>query len=274
MFVLKAVIAGGGFIGGAHVEALRRLGNVEIAALCDADGAEEKAARFNIKAAYADYRQMIDEVNPDVIHICTPNSTHYEIARYAIEHQVNVICEKPFTTSIQEAEELIQLAEKNKVKGMVNFHCRLYPIPNQMHQMVKNQGIGDIVTVHGSYIQDWLLYETDYSWRLNASQAGKTRAVADIGSHLMDLLEFVTGLRITRVNARFSTVYPIRKKPLAKVETYAKAEAETKYEDIAIDTEDAATIMFELANGAIGTAIISQVFAGKKNAAIDRKSVV
>ena len=267
MLEFKTAVVGGGFIGGAHVETLRRIGNVDVAALCDADGAEQKAARLNIREAYTDYRKMIDDLKPDVIHICTPNNTHYEIAKYAIERNVNVICEKPFTKTVEEAEELIELARKNNVKGAVNFHCRLYPIPNQMHHMIKHQELGDIVTVHGSYIQDWLLYETDYSWRLNADQVGKTRAVADIGCHLMDLMEFVTGLKIKEVNAQFSTVHPIRKKPLTKVQTYSKASADAQYEDIPIDTEDAATVMFKLENGAIGTAIISQVFAGKKNAA-------
>lgn len=262
----KAAIVGGGFIGGVHIDAVRRLGNIEVVAICDESGVGEKAKKYHVLSAYEDYQKMIDEVKPDVIHICTPNNTHYEIAKYAIEKNIHVICEKPFTTTIEQARELVDMAKIYDVKGSVNFHNRFYPIPNQMYHMIKQDQIGEVVTVHGSYIQDWLLYETDYSWRLNSAQVGKTRAISDIGSHWLDLAEFVTGMRITKVNALLSTVYPKRKKPMAAVETFAKSDKELRYEDIAIDTEDAATVIFQFENGAIGTLIVSQVFAGKKNA--------
>lgn len=260
----KAAVIGAGFIGAVHVEMLRRLGNVEVAALCDAIDAEKKAADMHIERAYSDYKKMIDEVKPDAIHICTPNHTHYDIAKYAIERGVNFICEKPFTTTVEQAKELVSLAEEKKVVGAVNFHNRLYPIPNEMHQMIKAGEVGDLFSVHGEYIQDWLMKDTDYSWRLEKGQVGKTRAIADIGSHWMDLVEFVTGEKIKRVNADFRTVFPVRKKPKKKVETFQTL-TDTEYEEIPIDTEDEAVIMFELEGGAVGTAIVSMVFAGKKN---------
>lgn len=261
----RAAVIGAGFIGAAHVEALRRLGNVEVAALCDAVDAEKKAKSMNIEYAYADYRLMMEEVKPDAVHICTPNHTHYEIAKYAIEHGIHIVCEKPFTTTNEQAEELVASARNRGVQGAVNFHNRLYPIPNEMHQMIKRQETGRIFSVHGGYIQDWLLYDTDYSWRLNRSQVGKTRAIADIGSHWMDLAQFVTGSRIEKVNALFQTVHPVRKKPLAKVETFASADKNAAYEEIKIDTEDEAVLLMQFENGAIGSAIISMVFSGKKN---------
>ncbi|MFT3983533.1 MAG: Gfo/Idh/MocA family oxidoreductase [Lachnospiraceae bacterium] len=260
----KAAVIGAGFIGAVHAEMLRRLGNVHIAALCDAADAEKKAEAMHIKNAYSDYKRMIEEQKPDVIHICTPNGSHYEIAKYAIENGVNFICEKPFTTTVEQARELVKLAAEKDVVGAVNFHNRLYPIPNEMHQMVKNGELGNLFSVHGEYVQDWLLYDTDYSWRLEKGQVGKTRAVADIGSHWMDLAEFVTGEKIMRVNADFRTVYPIRKKPVGKVETF-QVLTNADYEEIPIDTEDEAVVMFETESGAIGTAMISMVFAGKKN---------
>ena len=260
----KAAVIGAGFIGAVHVEMLRRLGNVSVVALCDAIDADKKAASMHIENAYSDYKKMIDEQKPDAIHICTPNHTHYEIAKYAIEKGVNFICEKPFTTTVEQAKELVSLAKEKGIVGAVNFHNRLYPMPNEMHRMIEKGEVGDLFSVHGGYVQDWLMYDTDYSWRLEKGQVGKTRAIADIGSHWMDLAEFVTGEKIKRVNAAFRTVYPVRKKPMGKVETFQTV-TDVSYEEIPIDTEDEAVVMFELENGAIGTAIVSMVFAGKKN---------
>ncbi|WP_072523731.1 Gfo/Idh/MocA family protein [Clostridium sp. Marseille-P3244] len=260
----RAAVIGAGFIGSVHTEMLRRLGNVEVCALCDAVDVEKKAVAMNIPHAYSDYRALIDEEKPDVIHICTPNNTHYDIAKYAIEKGVHIVCEKPFTTTVEEAQELVNLAKEKGIKGVVNFHNRLYPMVNEMHRAVADGEVGDVFSVHGEYVQDWLLYDTDYSWRLEKDQAGKTRAVADIGSHWVDLAEFVTGQKIVRINADFKTVYPVRKKPLKKVETFQKAEA-AEYEDLPIDTEDIAVIMFETEGGAVGTAIFSMVTAGRKN---------
>lgn len=260
----KVAVIGAGFIGAVHVEAIRRLGNVTVVALCDAIDVAKKAEQLHIEHAYSDYKKMMDELELDAIHICTPNNTHYDIAKYAIEKGINFICEKPFTTTVEQAKELVALANEKKVVGAVNFHNRLYPIPNEMHQIIKNKEAGEIFSIYGGYIQDWLLYETDYSWRLEKGQVGKTRAIADIGSHWMDLVEFVTGEKMTKVCAKFKTVYPTRKKPMKKVETFQTVN-DMEYEDITIDTEDEAVMMFELDNGAIGSGIISMVYAGKKN---------
>jgi len=261
---LKVAVIGAGFIGAVHVETIRRLGNVKVIALCDAFGAKEKAGQFHIEKAYTDYKQMMDELVLDAVHICTPNHTHYDIVKYAIEKGIHVICEKPFTTTVEQAQELVALAKEKKVVGAVNFHNRFYAIPNEMRQILKNKEAGEIFSVTGGYVQDWLLFETDYSWRLEKGQVGETRAIADIGSHWMDLVEFVTGERITRVCAKFKTVHPFRKKPLQKVETF-QTSYDMEYEDITIDTEDEAVMMFELENGAIGSGIVSMVYSGKKN---------
>ena len=267
----QAAVIGTGFIGAVHIEAVRRLGNVKIVALCDTQGAEKKAEQFCIGKAYSDYRKMMEELELDAVHICTPNHTHYEIAKYAIQKGIHVICEKPFSTTVEEAEELVALAKEKGVIGAGNFHNRLYPIPNEMHQIIKCGEAGGIFSVHGGYIQDWLCYDTDYNWRLETAQVGKTRAIADIGSHWMDLLEFVTGERIKRVCAKFRTVYPCRKKCRVEVETFQTVKGQelaagaVGYENIPINTEDEAVILFELEHGAIGSGIVSMVYAGKKN---------
>ncbi|QLY39551.1 Gfo/Idh/MocA family oxidoreductase [Hujiaoplasma nucleasis] len=257
-------IIGAGFIGVAHVEALRRLGSVDVVALVDRYNVEDKAKKLHIDQAYNDYKIMIDEVKPDFIHICTPNNTHFEIAKYALEHNINVVLEKPMTFSVEEAKILNQIAIDKNLINAVNFHNRLYPSNIQMKSMIKENSIGDIISITGGYLQDWLLYDTDYSWRLNAKESGLTRAVADIGSHWMDLVEYLTGLEITEVFAEFKTHYKNRKKPLSNVESFSNKK-DDQYQEIPIDTEDLALIMFRFSNGAIGNANISQMAAGHKN---------
>lgn len=259
----RAAVVGGGFIGKVHVETLRRLPNVDVVALCDAQGGKAIAETLGLNAGYDDALEMLERERPDVLHICTPNHTHYPLTKLALERGIHVLCEKPFCTELTQAEELIALARDKGLGNAVNLHNRFYPMARQMRAMVAEEEIGRIFTVHGGYIQDWLLYDTDYSWRLLRSQVGPTRAVGDIGSHWLDLVEYVTGLRVTAVNAQFQTVHPTRQKPLSRTETFRAAQGETQR--VAIDTEDAAALLLRFENGAIGSAVISQVFAGKKN---------
>ena len=265
--MFRSAVVGAGFIGKAHIEAIRRLGNVEIVALCDEDDAQKKAADCCISKSYPDFRQLLENEELDVVHICTPNNTHYEIAKACILKGVNFICEKPFTMTVEQAEELVQLANEKHVKGMVNFHNRMYPMVNEIRQMIKNNELGVLFSVHGEYVQDWLLYDTDYSWRLDSSQVGKTRAISDIGSHWFDLVEFVTGDRIVSLSANFRTVFNKRKKPTNNVQTFTKG-AGSDFSEVDIDTEDIATVMFKMAGGAIGSFIVSQVFSGRKNTTV------
>ena len=260
----KTAVVGSGFIGVAHIEALRRLGNVEVVALCDMYGAEKKASENHIDLAYSDYKKLIDEVDLDFVHVCTPNDTHFAIAKYALEHNVNVVLEKPMTFTVNEAEELVALAKEKNLINAVNFHNRLYPANIFIKNYIKENNIGDVISINGNYIQDWLLYDTDYSWRLNSKESGSTRAVADIGSHWMDLVEYLTGESIVEVFAEFKTVYPKRKKAIGEIKTFTTNE-NAEYELKDIDTEDIAMVMYRFSNGAIGSVTISQMGAGKKN---------
>lgn len=262
----KAGIVGIGFIGVAHIEALRRLGNVDVIAIADANDATTKAANLNITYGFNDYREMIDTLELDTVHICTPNNTHYEIAMYAMSKGINVICEKPFTTNIEEAKALVQIAKNKKLINAMNFHNRFYPLTNHLKQIIKNGDLGEVFSIHGGYIQDWLLYDTDFNWRLISTKSGKTRAVADIGSHWFDLIEYITGVEITEVFAEFGTFHKTRKCPVIPTETFSKVElSNEEYKLIEIDTEDFACVMLRFENGAIGNATLSQMFAGKKN---------
>jgi len=264
---LKSAVIGLGFIGAAHIEAVRRLGFVDVVAVCDPVDAHQKAAVNHIDQSFSDYKDMIEKLDLDFIHICTPNYTHYEIAAYAIEKGINIILEKPMTMTVDEGKKLAALAKKHKVVAAVNFQNRFYPAAHYLKELIGSGEIGDITSISGSYLQDWLLYETDYSWRLETSKSGSTRAIADIGSHWIDLIEYISGLRITEVMADFKTVYHKRKKAKGQNLTFSQKSkaASVEYEEIPIDTEDMASLMLRFENGAVGSALINQMFAGKKN---------
>ncbi|MBW3628251.1 MAG: Gfo/Idh/MocA family oxidoreductase, partial [Gemmatimonadetes bacterium] len=167
----------------------------------------------------------------------------------------------------QESGELVELARSKGVITAINFNYRGYPLLQQAHGMVQRGELGDIHLVHGHYLQDWLLHDTDYNWRLESKISGASRAIADIGSHWFDLLQFITGSRIRRVFAHLYTVHPTRKKPKVEVETYKGKElgAPQEYDEVPIDTEDGGFILMEFDNGTRGNLVVSQVSAGRKN---------
>lgn len=265
---IKVGVIGTGFIGPAHIEALRRLGNIEVVALAEysEDAAKSKAQALGIERHYGDYRKLLQDKDIESVHICSPNHLHYEMAKAALEAGKHVICEKPLAVSVEEAQELVALAEKKNVVNAVNFNIRYYPLAKQLRLMIEKGDLGEIFAVQGSYLQDWLFHPTDYNWRLEPNKSGQSRAVADIGSHWMDLIESVTGLKITSLCADFATFHKIRKKPLKPVETYAgKVLKPEDYKDVPINTEDYATVMLRFENDARGVMTVNQVAAGRKN---------
>jgi predicted dehydrogenase len=265
---IKVGVIGTGFIGPSHIEALRRLGNIDVVALAEYsdDAAKSKSKVLGIDQHYGDYRELLKNKEIQSVHICSPNYLHYEMAKAALNAGKHVVCEKPLAVSVSEAEKLVELAEKSGLVNAVNFNIRYYPLNRQIRLMVDKGDVGEIFAVQGSYLQDWLFYPADYNWRLEPEKSGKSRAVADIGSHWMDLIEFVTGLRIVEVCSDFATFHKIRKKPLKPVETYAgKVLKPEDYQDIPINTEEYATVLFRLENGGRGVMTVNQVAAGRKN---------
>lgn len=261
-------IIGTGFIGPAHIEALRRLGKVNIKALADVDEATaaKKTAELSIPVYYGDYRQLLADRQIQAVHICTPNFLHYIMAKEALLAGKHVVCEKPLAVTSEEAKELVSIAKDKGLANAVGFNLRFYPLVHQIKMMVENGELGNIFAINGSYQQDWLFFETDYNWRLNPKLSGESRAVADIGSHWMDMVEFVTGCKIVRLCADFATFHKRRFKPLKEVETYAgKILSAEDYEPIEINTEDYATVLLRFNNGAHGSMTVNQVAAGRKN---------
>lgn len=264
---IQVGVVGTGFIGPAHIEALRRLPNVEVAALCEVSQelAEQKAAQLGITRAYT-FGELLKQDDITCIHICTPNFLHFSQSKAALLAGKHVVCEKPLAKDLAEAEELVALAKQTGLVNAVHFNLRYYPLARQMKTMREKGELGDIYSIIGSYLQDWLFFDTDYNWRLEPDKSGDSRAIADIGSHLMDILEYITGLKTVAVMADFNTIHKTRKKPLKPMETYSgKILQPEDYADVAINTEDHANVLLRFDNGNRGVITVSQVSAGRKN---------
>jgi predicted dehydrogenase len=264
---IKVAVVGTGFIGPAHIEALRRLPNVEVAALCEAtlELAQAKAAQLGIARAYT-FDELLQQADIACVHICTPNFLHYSQAKAALLAGKHVVCEKPLATKIHEAEELVAIAQETGLVNAVHFNLRYYPLVRQMKTMREKGDLGDIYAMMGSYLQDWLFLQTDYNWRLEPDKSGDSRAIADIGSHLLDITEYITGLKVVAVMADFSTVHKTRLKPLKAIETYSGKMLEASdYAEVPINTEDHANVLLRFDNGSRGVVTVSQVSAGRKN---------
>ncbi len=267
MSKIKVGVVGTGFIGPAHIEALRRLPNVEVVALCEVSQelAETKAAQLGIPRAYT-FENLLKQSDIEVVHICTPNFLHYSQSKAALEAGKHVVCEKPLAKDLHEAEELVEIAAKSGLVNAVHFNLRYYPMVRHMKVQREKGELGEVYSIMGSYLQDWLFYNTDYNWRLEPDKSGDSRAIADIGSHLMDIIEYVTGLKTVELIADFNTVHKVRKKPLKPIETYSGVALKPEdYADVPINTEDHATVMLRFDNGNKGSITVSQVAAGRKN---------
>lgn len=264
---IKVGVVGTGFIGPAHIEALRRLPNIEVAALCEVteELARQKADALGIERSYV-FEELLQQEDITSVHICTPNFLHYAQSKAALLAGKHVICEKPLATDLKEADELVQLAAETGLVNAVHFNLRYYPLVRQMKTMREKGDLGEVYSIIGSYLQDWLFHATDYNWRLEPDKSGESRAIADIGSHLMDSLEYITGLKTVAVMADFNTIHKNRKKPLKPVETYSgKMLTPEDYADVPITTEDHANVMLRFDNGNRGVITVSQVSAGRKN---------
>ena len=258
---IKAGVAGAGFIGTVHVDALRRLG-VEVLGVVDST--PERARAKGIAPAYESFGALLDDDRVDVVHLATPNHLHYPLAKQALAAGKHVVCEKPLAVTSVQSAELVELAERSGLVHCTNFNLRFYPLVQEVRERVRAGEIGEVWNVHGGYLQDWLALPTDWNWRLEPEKAGELRAVGDIGSHWMDMTQFVTGLRIVEVFADLSTAIPVRRRPKGEVETFASAD-DVEREDADISTEDVAHILLRYEHGARGSLVLSQVSMGRKN---------
>lgn len=265
-YTTKAAVAGAGFIGPVHVEALKRLGiTVTGIAGSTQEEAEQAQQALSLPRAYRNFEEMLEDEEVDVVHLAVPNRLHFEFSKKALQAGKHVLCEKPLAMNSNESEELVELAKKSGLHAGVCYNIRFYPLNLEARSRIREQSDTEVYSITGSYVQDWLLYDTDYNWRVLASEGGPLRAVADIGTHWMDLVSSITGLEIESVLADLQTVHPVRKRPVGEVKTFSGDQEEQELEPIDIDTEDAGAILLRFSNGAKGVLWVSQTTAGRKN---------
>ena len=265
---IGAAVVGTGFIGVVHVEALRRLG-VQVHGVVGSsqDRAKVRSRELGLPPAYESFEAMLADPRVEVVHITSPNHLHHEHASAALRAGKHVVCEKPLAMTAAESAELLQLAEQSGRVHAVNFNLRFYPLCRHVRGLVKQGELGDIRLISGHYLQDWLLLDTDWNWRLEPELGGELRAVADIGSHWMDLTTFLAGKRITSVMADLATFIKTRRRPAGPVETFATDHG-GKTVAREIHTEDSAMILLRYEDETRGALTVSQVSPGRKNSLV------
>ena len=255
-------------MGRVHLEAIRRVEFVEAVAIAGrtVETARRLGDGFAVQTTTADYREILRDSSVAAVHICTPNAQHFVMAKDALLAGKHVLCEKPLATSVAEAQELATLAAQKKLRNCICHNLRCYPMVQQMRATRESGELGEILIVQGTYFQDWLLYDTDWNWRVETKSGGPSRCMADVASHWFDMAEHVTGLRVTSLCADLQTFHPTRKRPKHAVETFAhKLLGPEDYDKAAVDTEDYGSVIFHMGEKVRGSVTASQVSAGRKN---------
>ena len=255
-------------MGTVHTEALKRLRGVQVIGI--QGSTPEKSRKFadflELPKAYATYEDLVSDPEVDAVHITTPNRLHFEQTVKAFNAGKHVLCEKPLAMTTKETAELVRLAQEKNLAAGVNYNIRFYPINLEAKERVKAGELGNLHSIFGSYQQDWLLYDTDYNWRVLAEEQGELRAVADIGTHWIDLVQNITGRKVDEVFADLRVLHPVRKRPLGEVQTFTgKTDAQDASEPINITTDDYGTVLLRLQGGVCGALFVSQVTPGRKN---------
>lgn len=270
---LQACVVGLGLIGPIHVEALRRIGiNVNSVVSRDKDKVSEFARSINAKWYFTDINDALKQDDIDVIHICVPDDLHYEYVKLSLKAGKHVVCEKPLTVNSKQSKELLDISKKVNRVCAVCYNLRYYPLIHQVKSEIKS----NIIAVHGGFLQDWLLYKNDWSWRMDPNSESRLRAIPDIGSHWFDMVNFMTGLEVEYVFADLLTYHKTRNKPKGIIKTFSKTQgSNVEHEEVDIKTEDFGSVLIRFKNGSKGVCIVSQVSAGRKcnlNFEIDTES--
>jgi predicted dehydrogenase len=262
---LRAAVIGAGFVGRAHIEALRRLAIPIQGVLGSSPSRTAEACHsLGIARAYQSLAELANDGSVDVVHVCTPNHLHFPETEAALQAGKHVMCEKPLALNTRETAALVRLARERERVGAVTYNLRYYPLCQEAHALVKQGTIGEPRIVHGTYLQDWLFYPHDWNWRLDPKLGGTMRAVADIGTHWLDLVGWITGRKLTELCADLATVIAVRQRPKGPVETFQKTR-DLASEPVPMTTDDYGSILLRFEGNLRGVLTVSQVSAGRKN---------
>jgi predicted dehydrogenase len=259
-----AAVIGVGFVGRAHVDALRRLG-VHVHGILGSskERAQGSSKALGIERAYGSLEELADDQAVTVVHVCTPNYVHFEQSSRMLRAGKHVLCEKPLAMDSRESEMLVKLAKETGKVGGVAYNLRYYPLCHEARELVAKGSIGQPRLVHGSFLQDWLVYRSDWNWRLDSKLGGDLRATSDIGTHWLDLIQWITNSKVTDLCADLATVVPVRDKPRGRVETFQKA-GKGEHDEVPMTTDDYASVLLHLEHELHGVMSVSQVSAGRK----------
>lgn len=261
----NAAVVGTGFIGPVHVEGLRRAGvHVEGILGSSPEKSQAAAERLGIPRGYRDLAELLADDTVDAVHLTTPNRHHFAEVQAVLAAGKHVLCEKPLAMTAVESAKLVELAAATDRVCGVSYNIRFYPLCLEARDRIRRGELGDVFHITGAYVQDWLLYPNDFNWRVLAEDSGELRAVADIGTHWLDLAQFLVDQPIIAVCADLKTVHPVRQRPAGSVQTFT-GKAPTDTYPVEITTDDYGAILLEFANGARGLMHVSQVTAGRKN---------
>lgn len=267
MRTYRTAVVGTGFIGPVHVEGLRRAG-VEVVSIIGSSPEKSRQAcrEMGIRPGHSTLEEVLADPQIEVVHLATPNRLHFAQAKEALMAGKHVVCEKPLAMDSAESEALVRMAAESGKVAAVAYNIRFYPLCHEAAARVRGGEAGEFLHVTGSYTQDWLLHATDFNWRVSAREGGPLRAIADIGTHWMDLIQFITGTKIASVLADLKTVHPTRYIPRGETTTFSNHRPELdQCIPVTIDTEDCGSVLLRFENGAKGCMWVSQTMAGRKN---------
>ncbi|MFC5864868.1 Gfo/Idh/MocA family protein [Acidicapsa dinghuensis] len=259
-------LVGPGFVAAHHIDAVRRLGDVDVVAIAGSSqqSAEKKAREYKVDKAYGNYHDLIADPNISVIHNTTPNYLHLPVTMAALAAGKHVISDKPLALNPEEARTMRDAAVKAKVAHVVTFNYRGNPLVQQARGMIARGECGDVSFVHGHYLQDWMTDPNVYSWRSDPAKGGSTSALGDIGSHWCDVAEHVSGLKIASVLAETTTVIPVRYSAGASAEAFS-TKSSGERTPVNVTSEDLASVLLRFEGGAKGSFSVGQVLPGHKN---------
>jgi predicted dehydrogenase len=260
---IGAAVIGTGFIGSVHLNTLRRLGTPVVGVLgSSAARGADRARALGVAKAYGSLDELLADPAVQVVHVTSPNVAHYGQVKAILSAGKHVICEKPLAMTSAQSAEMLAMARASGKVAAVCYNTRFYPLNQHAHGMMKAGDLGELRLITGHFHQDWLAKDTDWNWRLEAEEGGPLRSVSDIGTHWVDLTNFITGQKPVSVIAELATFIPERQKPLGPVETFTTAKGAT--ETRKIETDDAATILLRYDNGGRGMMSTSQVSHGRR----------